>query len=132
MSWGRGWLRRTIQTKLWGMNIHPSARIAPSALIDRNWPRGVHICAGCEIYDHAVVLTHDMTRGVYADTVIGERSKICPRAIVLPGVEIGADCVVLPGAVVTKSMPAGTFALGNPAVIAPLDGADLGALASTA
>lgn len=122
MNWGGGWFKRTIQTRVWGMDIHPSARIASSALIDRTWPRGIHIGADCEIYDHAVILTHDMTRGVYADTTIGARAKICQRAIILPGVEVGADCIVLPGAVVTKSMPPGTFAIGNPAVIEALSG----------
>lgn len=36
-------------------------------------------------------------------------------AIVLPGVTIGADTVVGAGAVVTKDLPAGVLALGNPA-----------------
>ena len=35
--------------------------------------------------------------------------------IVLPGVTIGADTVVGAGSVVTKDLPAGVLALGNPA-----------------
>jgi len=58
-----------------------------------------------------------MTRGLYADTRIGPRTTICQRAIILPGLKIGADCLVLAGAVVTKDMPSGTFAVGNPATV---------------
>lgn len=44
-------------------------------------------------------------------------------AIVLPGVTIGRDTVVGAGAVVTKDLPAGVVAVGNPArVIRELDG----------
>ncbi len=38
-------------------------------------------------------------------------------AIVLPGVTIGADTVVGAGAVVTRDLPAGVVAVGNPARI---------------
>jgi len=112
---------RLIQTKLWGMDIHPSATISRSALIDRTWPRGVHIEAGCKIGDEAVVLTHDMTRGIYLDTRIGAGSVVGPRAIVLPGVTIGENCVIMPGALVTKDMPPHSMAVGNPAKLYPRD-----------
>jgi acetyltransferase-like isoleucine patch superfamily enzyme len=102
------------------MNIHPSAIIEPSAYIDRTWPRGVHIGAACYLGEQAVLLTHDMVRGLYLDTTIGARTFIGARAIVMPGLEIGADCVIEPGAVVIKSMPPGTRAVGNPAAITPI------------
>ncbi len=110
---------RLIQTKFWGMDIHPSVEISRSALIDRTWPRGIHIEAGCKIGDEAVVLTHDMTRGFYLDTRIGAGSVLGPRAIILPGITLGENCVVMPGALVTKDMPANSVAIGNPAKIAP-------------
>lgn len=114
-------IHRLIQTKFWGMDIHPSAQIAPTALIDRTWPKGIHIGSGCEIGEEAVVLTHDMTRGVYLDTRIGARTKIGQRSIVLPGLTIGEDCIVMPGALVTKDMPTNSIAVGNPAAIRPRD-----------
>ena len=101
------------------MDIHPSAQISTTALIDRTWPRGVHIGAECRICDQAVVLTHDFTRGLYLDTTIGARTYLGPRAIILPGLTIGEDCVVAPGALVNKDMPANTVASGNPATFAP-------------
>jgi acetyltransferase-like isoleucine patch superfamily enzyme len=112
---------RQIQVRLWGMDIHPSAKIAPSALIDRTWPRGVHIAEGCVIDEEAVVLTHDMTRGIYMDTRIGARCRLGARAIIMPGVTIGEDCIVAPGAVVIRDVPPGSIATGNPATVASRD-----------
>lgn len=108
---------RLIQVKVWGMDIHPTARIAPTALIDRTWPRGVHIAEGCVIDEEAVVLTHDMTRGVYMDTRIGARCRLGARAIIMPGVTVGEDSIVAPGAVVIRDIPPGSIAIGNPASV---------------
>ncbi len=113
------WLQRSLQTRLWGMDIHPTARIATTALIDRTWPRGIHVGADCVIADEAVVLTHDFTRALYLDTWIGARTRVGARSIILPGLTIGEDCLVMPGAVVTKDMPPNSVALGNPSVIQP-------------
>ena len=46
--------------------------------------------------------------------VIGARVWIGGGAIVLPGVSIGDDTVVGAGSVVTRSLPAGVVAVGNP------------------
>jgi acetyltransferase-like isoleucine patch superfamily enzyme len=112
-------LKRLIQTLVWGMDIHPTAWIEPSALVDRTWPRGIHVGPGTEIGEHVVILTHDFTRGLYLHTRIGARCRLGPRAIVLPGLTVGDDCVVMPGALVTKDMPANSVAIGNPAEIQP-------------
>ena len=45
---------------------------------------------------------------------IGRRCWICANVTILPGVTIGDDCVVGAGSVVTRDIPAGTFAAGNP------------------
>jgi acetyltransferase-like isoleucine patch superfamily enzyme len=119
----RATLQALVRKLVWRMDIHPSARIAPTALIDRTWPRGVHIGPACAIGEEAVLLTHDLTRGIYMHTRLGARCQVGPRAIILPGVTIGDDCIVEPGAVVTKDMPAGHRALGNPASIQPRDAA---------
>ena len=107
--------QRIVQTRIWKMDIHPSAWIATTALIDRTWPRGIHIGAGCVIDHQAVVLTHDMTRGLYLDTRIEDGACIGARAIILPGITLGRECVVEPGAVVNRSVPAGARVRGNPA-----------------
>ena len=45
---------------------------------------------------------------------IGDRAWIGGGAIILPGVEIGANTTIGAGSVVTKSIPANSFAVGNP------------------
>lgn len=102
---------------LWGMDVHPTAWIAPTALIDRTWPKGVHIGPHVVIEEEVVLLTHDLTRGMYVDTRVGARTHIGPRAILLPGVTVGDDCVVAPGALVNRDMPPGSHCMGNPMVL---------------
>jgi len=111
---GRRW-QRFVQTRVWNMDIHPTARIAKTALIDRTYPKGVHIEAGVVIDEEVVVLTHDLVRGLYLHTRISEGSVLGPRAIVLPGVTIGRNCVVVAGALVNRDVPDGTTVMGNPA-----------------
>jgi acetyltransferase-like isoleucine patch superfamily enzyme len=112
-------VQRLIHTRLWGMDIDPTAYIEPTALIDRTFPRGVHIGPDCYVGEHAVVLTHDFTRGLYLTTSIGARTHLGARSIVLPGITVGEDCIVEPGALVNRDMPAASTAQGNPATISP-------------
>ena len=49
--------------------------------------------------------------------VIGNDVWIGPNATILKGVRIGAKAVIQPGAVVTRDVPPGAHALGNPAQI---------------
>jgi maltose O-acetyltransferase len=54
---------------------------------------------------------------------IGNNAWLGGGAIILPGVTIGEDTVVGAGAVVTKDIPPGVVAAGNPArVIRPVEG----------
>lgn len=99
------------------MDIARSAWISPSAYIDRTNPRGVHIGADCVIDEGAVILSHDMTRGIRPHTKISDGSTIGARAIVMPGVTIGRNCTIAPGAVVLKDVPEGATVVGNPGKI---------------
>jgi len=54
--------------------------------------------------------------------IIGRGCFIGARAIILKGVTIGDCAVVGAGAVVTRDVPAGHLAAGNPAVCRPLTG----------
>lgn len=47
--------------------------------------------------------------------VIGDRVVLGARSLVTPGVRVGDDVVVAPGAIVTRSLPPGCLAVGNPA-----------------
>lgn len=111
-----------VRKYVWGMNIHQSAWIARSAYIDRTWPRGIRIGEACVIDEEASVLTHDMTRGVYLDTFIGDHTKIGARAIIMPGITIGDACKIEPGSVVISDLEAGSHVRGNPAKpVQPVD-----------
>ena len=46
--------------------------------------------------------------------VIGNGCWLCANVTVLPGVTIGDNCVIGAGSVVTRSIPANSFAAGNP------------------
>lgn len=110
-------LKRLWLVHFWGMDIHPTVRVALSAKLDRTFPSGVHVGANTSIAFEARVMTHDRTRGLYVHTRIGENCFIGGRSMILPGVNIGDNCVVGAGSVVTKSVPPRSVVAGNPARI---------------
>lgn len=102
-------------TRIWGMDIHPSCQFSLSAKFDLTYPRGIHVGARSYIAFGAVVMTHDMVRGLYTDTWIGRDCFIGARSIVMPGIRIGDGSIVGAGSIVTRDVPAGSIAAGNPA-----------------
>ena len=106
-----------LRRRVWGIAIPKSVWVAPTALIDRTHPEGIHLGEDCVIEHEAVVLAHDRTRGLSIDTWVGARCHLGARSIVMPGVRIGDDCVIEPGAVVSRDLPAGSRVRGNPARI---------------
>ena len=120
LSWLRNilvTLRRLWLTRVFGMDIHPTAQMSLSAKFDRTFPIGVHVGAYSFVAFDARILTHDRTRGFYLHTRIGKNCFIGGRSIVLPGVEIGDNCIIGAGSVVTKSVPPRCIVAGNPARI---------------
>jgi acetyltransferase-like isoleucine patch superfamily enzyme len=107
--------RWTYYVRGFGMNIDPSAWFSLKVHFDRTHPSGIHIGPESYIAFGAVILSHDMTRGLYADTRIGERCFIGAHSIVLPGVTIGDGSIVGAGSVVTTDVPPATIVAGNPA-----------------
>ena len=59
--------------------------------------------------------------GASAPVAIGKGCFIGARAIILKGVTLGDGAVVAAGALVTRDVPAEHLAIGNPAVVKPLD-----------
>lgn len=118
------WFRRAIvrvmhlyYTRLWGMDIDPTASFSLSARFDQTYPAGVHVGAWSYIAFEAAILAHDMTRGLYLHTWIGKHCFIGARSIILPGVRIGDESIVGSGSIVTKDVPPKCVVAGNPARI---------------
>jgi acetyltransferase-like isoleucine patch superfamily enzyme len=99
------------------MDIDPTARFSLSVHFDKTYPKGIHIGAQTYVAFDVAILAHDMTRGLYLHTRIGNRCFIGARSIILPGVQIGDECVIGTGSIVTKDVPARCLVAGNPARI---------------
>jgi len=110
-------LRNLYYVKIWGMDLHPTVIMSMTAKLDLTHPSGIHIGAYSYVAFGASILSHDMTRRLKVDTVIGECSFIGARSIIMPGVRIGSHCIVAAGAVVTKDVPDNSIVAGNPAKI---------------
>jgi acetyltransferase-like isoleucine patch superfamily enzyme len=100
------------------MDIGKDVRINRTAHLDKNInPKGIHIGDGSVVIFDSVVLAHDQSRGLKADTFIGKNCIIGTRAIIMPGVKIGDSSIVAAGSIVTKDVPANCVVAGNPAKI---------------
>lgn len=75
---------------------------------------GVQIYAADHPHDPAI---RDQGLECGKPVTIGRNVWIGGQAIILPGVTIGDDAIIGAGAVVTRDVPAGKTALGNPARI---------------
>ena len=58
---------------------------------------------------------HPPSGGDWSPTIILDNVVIGAGAVILPGITLGVGCFIGAGAVVTKSVPAGTTVCGNPA-----------------
>lgn len=103
---------------LYGMDIGEGTIISWRARLDKAInPKGIHIGSYSRITGEVIVLAHDHSRHLKIDTYIGSNTIIGIRSIILPGVKIGNHCVIGAGSVVTKDVPDGCIAAGNPAKI---------------
>ncbi len=107
-------VRRLWLTRFWGMDIHPYTLVSRKALLDRTYPKGIHIGEGTAVNFDAVILTHDIVRGKHVDTVIGKYCMIGARSIIMPGLTVGDHSIIGAGAVVVKDVPPHSIVVGNP------------------
>lgn len=118
-------IRHFLHTKIYGMKISKSAKIAFGAYIDKSNPTQVYIGDETYIASGAVVLAHDFAtgkvrrdEGINRNNIhIGKRCFIGANAIIMPGIKIGDEVVVGAGAVVTKDVPDNCVVVGVPAKI---------------
>jgi acetyltransferase-like isoleucine patch superfamily enzyme len=47
---------------------------------------------------------------------IGDFTMVGAGSVILPGLNIGKNCIVGAGAIVTKNIPDNTVVIGNPAI----------------
>lgn len=109
--------------RLRGVAIGSGVFIGMQALIETAYPQLVSIGDRCVIGIRTTILAHfdgDVAHNGVPDhpTVrIEDDAFVGPGAIIMPNVTIGRGSVVAAGSVVSRSIPPGCFARGNPATI---------------
>lgn len=79
----------------------------------------------------SALLAHCPIKGA-AGCSVGSYVYLAYNVIVLPGVSIGDYCIIGAGSVVTRDIPAGSIAAGNPArVLRPMSEAEKASLVDT-
>jgi putative colanic acid biosynthesis acetyltransferase WcaF len=130
---------RALVLQLWGARVGLRCHIYAGAIIWAPWQLtlGDDACVadGAEIYNVAPITLGAravVSQGAYLCTAshdhrqpdfpmtsapirLGDRAWVAARAIVLPGVTVGAGAVAGAGSVVTRDIPEGCTAVGNPA-----------------
>ena len=122
------WLGRFISHLsrwLTGIEIHPGATIAPGVFIDHGMGivigETAEIGEGCTIYQGVTLGGTSLTKGAKRHPTLGRNVIIGAGSKVLGGFEVGDNAKVGSNAVVTKPVPAGATAVGNPARIIVAD-----------
>ncbi|WP_306253736.1 DapH/DapD/GlmU-related protein [Parvularcula sp. IMCC14364] len=97
--------------------------------IDAVNPHLVKIGDKCVIGGESRLLAHGPGFDGKELTVIGDYTYLGYRVTVLPGVKIGEGCIIGAGAIVTRDIPDGSVAVGNPArvlrQVSPEEAADI-------
>jgi serine O-acetyltransferase len=105
------WLNQTLN----GCDIAWQARIGPGLRLDH--PTGVVVGPAVEVGEFCTLM-QGVTLGDNGGAPrLGDRVYVAPGAILIGPISVGDDAVIGAGSVVTKSVPAGAVAFGNPAEI---------------
>jgi serine O-acetyltransferase len=124
--WGAGlyWLGRFlshISRHLTGIEIHPAAKIGTGVFFDHAMGVVVgetaEIGDGCTIYQGVTLGGTSLYKGTKRHPTLGRDVVVGAGAKVLGGFTVGDGAKIGSNAVVTKPVPAGATAVGNPARI---------------
>lgn len=114
---GAALLLQSRASELFGVDIHPAARIGNGVMLDH--ATGVVIGATAVVGDdvymlHSVTLgaTGKPTRGAKRHPTVGSRVVLGAGCTVLGDVAIGDDCTIGAGGIVTKRVPSGSTVVG--------------------
>ena len=121
---GLKWLGRFISHLarwLTGIEIHPGAKIAGCVFIDHGMGvvigETAEIGSGCTIYHGVTLGGTSLYKGAKRHPTLGKNVIVGAGAQVLGGFTVGDGAKIGSNAVVTKPVPAGATAVGNPARI---------------
>ena len=128
--WTHGfkWLGRfTSHISRWltGIEIHPGAKISGCVFIDHGMGvvigETAEIGSGCTIYHGVTLGGTALYKGAKRHPTLGKNVVVGAGAQVLGGFVVGDGAKIGSNAVVTKPVPAGATAVGNPARIIAAD-----------
>lgn len=130
--WQRGWFWLARWMSHWGrfltgIEIHPGATIGQRVFIDH----GMGVVIGetaeigddCTIYQGVTLGGTSLAKGSKRHPTLGRGVIVGANSQVLGGFTVGDGAKIGSGAVVTKPVPAGATAVGNPARIIQADDA---------
>lgn len=119
------WLIRispSLRVKNWllsslGATVAPGVALGLEATPDVFWPELITLEADAIVGYDATILCHEFLQEEYrtGEVKIGERALIGAGAVILPGVEIGADAQVAANSLVVEDVPPEATVAGVPA-----------------
>ncbi|PSW03867.1 acyltransferase [Photobacterium lipolyticum] len=103
------------------LNIGSNVTINPGCYLDDRGGifigNNVNISHSVRIYTAGHNINSPDMRYFERSVLISDNVWIFPNVLIMPGVKLGKGCVILPGAVVTKSYPERSIVGGNPSKI---------------
>ena len=117
---------RNVLYKLRGTKLERNITIGNFVFMDDLYPELITIKENADLGPRVTILTHDtvfrhLKFNLAAircnEVVIGKNCYIGSCAIILPGVTIGDNSIIGAGAIVTKSIPPESVAMGIPAKV---------------
>jgi acetyltransferase-like isoleucine patch superfamily enzyme len=108
----KNWLYRTFLK----MKVGEGTAFALMVMPDIMYPERITVGENCVIGYNTTILAHEYLIREYrlGDVIIEDEVMIGANSTILPGVTIGKGAIVSAGTLVHKSVPAGSFAGGNP------------------